>query len=296
MKNKNFNIIKNKLGYYEAFPKPSNDELKHYYNLKYYQNQSGNYRNEYTSDDYTFFKNKEIRKIHILENQLNISKSSLLDVGCGEGFSLNHFHTLGWKVLGIDFSNYGLIKNNPEMEKFFIEGDLYENMKQLQVQNKTFEVITLNNLLEHVVDPDYTIDLALELLTSDGVLIIEVPNDFSNYQSFLKENEFINEDFWIAYPDHLSYFTKTSLNNLLSSKNMREVFSLSDFPIDIFLSNTQSNYILDKSKGKDAHKSRILIDNFFNNESIEKTIRLYEAMAQIGLGRQIISFFKKKIK
>jgi 2-polyprenyl-3-methyl-5-hydroxy-6-metoxy-1,4-benzoquinol methylase len=296
MKNKNFNIIKNKLGYFEALPKPSIDELKDYYNLKYYQNQSGNYRNEYTSDEYTFFKNKEIRKIHILENQLNLSKSRLLDVGCGEGFSLNHFHALGWEVLGIDFSNYGIIKNNPEMEKFFIDGDLIENMKLLQVQDKSFEVITLNNLLEHVVDPDYTIDLALELLTSDGVLIIEIPNDFSNYQSFLKENEFINEDFWIAYPDHLSYFTKISLNNLLSAKNMTEVFSLSDFPIDIFLSNTQSNYILDKSKGKDAHKSRILIDNFFNNESIEKTIRLYEAMAQIGFGRQVISFFKKKIK
>lgn len=290
----NFSIIKNKLGYFEVFPKPSNDELKNYYNLKYYQNQLGNYRNEYTLDEHTFFKNKEIRKIHILENHLNLSKSNLLDVGCGEGFSLKYFHALGWTVLGIDYSNYGIIKNNPEMVKFFIEGDLIENMKQLKIQHKSFEVIALNNLLEHVIDPDFTINMALELLTNDGVLIIEVPNDFSNYQKYLKENEFINEDFWVVYPDHLSYFSKNSLNNLLSSKNMTEVFSLSDFPIDIFLSNTQSNYILDKSKGKDAHKSRILIDNFFSNESIEKTINLYEAMAQIGFGRQIISFFKKK--
>ena len=110
---------------------------------------------------------------------------------------------------------------------------------------------------------------------------------------FLKENKFINEEFWLAYPDHLTYFTKTSLNNLLSSKNMKEVFSLADFPIDIFLSNVQSNYILDKSKGNDAHKSRILVDNFLNSESIEKTINLYAAMSKIGLGRQIISFFKK---
>jgi hypothetical protein len=166
-------------------------------------------------------------------------------------------------------------------------------MKQLQVLGKTFKVITLNNLLEHVIDPENTIDLALELLTSDGVLIIEVPNDFSKYQIFLKENKFVNEEFWLAYPDHLTYFTKTSLNNLLNSKNMMEVFSLADFPIDIFLSNSQSNYILDKGKGKDAHRSRILIDNFLTNESVEKTINLYEAMANIGFGRQIISFFKK---
>ena len=74
---------------------------------------------------------------------------------------------------------------------------------------------------------------------------------------------------------------------------MKEVFSLADFPIDIFLSNINSNYVEHKDIGKDAHKSRVLIDNFFNKISIEKTINLYSAMAQIGFGRQVISFFKK---
>ena len=72
------------------------------------------------------------------------------------------------------------------MKNFFIEGELIENMKNLYVLGKTFDVITLNNLLEHVIDPNNTIDLALKLLTNDGVLIIEVPNDFSNYQFFFK--------------------------------------------------------------------------------------------------------------
>jgi 2-polyprenyl-3-methyl-5-hydroxy-6-metoxy-1,4-benzoquinol methylase len=293
MNYKNHKIIKNKLGYYEVSPKPSITELKDFYNQKYYQTESGNYRNKYTPEEHTYLKNKEVRKIFILEKYLKISKSSLLDVGCGEGFSLCHFDAVGWDVLGIDFSDYGIKKNNPDMQDYFIQGDLVEKMKELEDNQKTFDVITLNNLLEHVVDPNYTIDLILKLLTEDGILIIEVPNDFSNYQNFLKKSNFINEDYWIAYPDHLSYFNRESLNNLLNSKNMKEVFSLSDFPIDIFLSNFQSNYVLDKSKGIDAHKSRIFIDNFFNNESVEKTIQLYKAMAEIGFGRQIISFYKK---
>ncbi len=290
---KKVDVIKNRFGYYEICPKPSYTDLKEYYNLKYYQNQSGNYRNNYSSDEITFFKNKEVQKLYILEKYLNFSKSKILDIGCGEGFSISHFHKEGWEVLGIDFSSFGIKNNNPEMENFFIEGDLIDIMKKLHNDNKLFKVITLNNLLEHVLDPEYTIELANSLLEPEGVLIIEVPNDFSSFQRFLKDNQFINDDFWVAYPDHLSYFTKTSLNNLLNSKNMIEVFSLADFPIDIFLSNPQSNYILDKTKGKDAHISRILVDNFLNNESIEKTIKLYEAMAQIGFGRQIISFFKK---
>jgi len=43
---KKFDVIKNSFGYYEIFPKPTNEELKDYYNQKYYQNQSGNYRND----------------------------------------------------------------------------------------------------------------------------------------------------------------------------------------------------------------------------------------------------------
>ena len=289
-------LKKNGFGYYEIFPKPSYADLKEYYNLKYYQNQSGNYRNNYSSDEITFFKNKEVQKLYILEKYLNFSKSNILDIGCGEGFSIGHFYKEGWDVLGIDFSSFGIKNNNPEMVNFFIEGDLIDIMKDLHRNSKLFKVITLNNLLEHVLDPEYTIELACSLLDPNGVLIIEVPNDFSNFQRFLKDNQFINDDFWVAYPDHLSYFTKTSLNNLLTSKNMIEVFSLADFPIDIFLSNPQSNYVADKTKGKDAHISRILVDNFLNNESIEKTIKLYEAMAQIGFGRQIISFFKKNIE
>lgn len=206
---------------------------------------------------------------------------------------MNHFYSFGWDVLGIDYSSFGIKKNNPRMEHFFLEGDLIENMKNLHILGKNFNVITLNNLLEHVVDPKYTIELALELLTKEGVLIIEVPNDFSSYQIFLKENNFINKEFWVAYPDHLNYFTKNTLENLLNSLNMSEVFSLSDFPIDFFLSNIQSNYVVDRNKGKDAHKSRIFVDNFLNSESIENTINLYAAMSKIGLGRQIISFFKK---
>ena len=64
-------LKKNRFGYYEIFPKPSYADLKEYYNLKYYQNQSGNYRNNYSSDEITFFKNKEVQKLYILEKYLN---------------------------------------------------------------------------------------------------------------------------------------------------------------------------------------------------------------------------------
>lgn len=292
MKN-DFKIVKNKLGFYEVLPKPSKNELQEYYNLQYFQNQAGNFRNSYSNEELQYFKNKEVQKQTILQKHLNVPISSLLDIGCGEGFTLKYFKRFGWNVTGIDFSNFGISRFNPEMEKYILQGDLIEEMKKLVQINRSFNVISMNNLLEHVVDPIYTIELAAQLLKDGGILIVEVPNDFSKLQLFLKEKNLVKKDYWVCYPDHLNYFTKESLGKLISSKSLKEVFSLSDFPIDLFLANIKSNYIMDRSTGKDAHNSRILIDNFLNEVSIEKTINLYASMADIGIGRQIISFFKK---
>jgi hypothetical protein len=73
----------------------------------------------------------------------------------------------------------------------------------------------MNNLLEHVIDPSETMDKATALLAEGGVIVIQVPNDFSAYQQFLLENKYIEHPFWIAYPDHLNYFTCESLNAFL---------------------------------------------------------------------------------
>jgi hypothetical protein len=67
---------------------------------------------------------------------------------------------------------------------------------------------------------------------------------------------------------------------------------VADFPIDIFLANAHSNYVLDRSKGKQAHAVRVKLENLFHEVSPEKTIDFYRSMAELGFGRQISGFFK----
>ena len=67
---------------------------------------------------------------------------------------------------------------------------------------------------------------------------------------------------------------------------------MSDFPIDFNLVNPDTNYNKDKTKGKNTHRSRVELDNLMHSISIEKTIQYFKALADLGLGRQIISFLK----
>lgn len=294
MKNNDYKLIKNEFGFHEVIPKPTKEFLADFYAKKYFQNDAGNYRSEYSDEEILYFKNRDLQKKIILEDCFNLYSKRILDIGCGEGFTLKHFKNFGWDVLGIDYSSFGISQNNPSVINNFIEGDLVDNMKQLSNNKEKFDVIVLNNLLEHVIDPIQTIDNATELLNDEGVIVVQVPNDFSEYQNYLIKNNIINTPFWIAYPDHLNYFTKESLNTFLKSRNLINKKIISDFPIDIFLCNPHSNYVNDKSLGREANLSRINIENFLNQQDPKKLINLYESLADIGMGRQIIGFYQKR--
>ncbi len=70
----------------------------------------------------------------------------------------------------------------------------------------------------------------------------------------------------------------------------------SDFPIEWYLPNSNSNYVDNSSVGKAAHVSRVFIENFMHEDQINNLtdlINFYESLAKIGQGRQLIGFFTK---
>ena len=53
---------------------------------------------------------------------------------------------------------------------------------------KKFDIIMLNNVLEHLEDPEKILT-QVSLLTDDGVLSIDVPNEFNDFQ--VEEKKYI---------------------------------------------------------------------------------------------------------
>ena len=286
-------VKKNRFGFYEIINKPTLGELKNYYAEKYYQEAHGSYEKSYSEDEILYFKNKLSQK-HIIINELlgsNLAKT-FLDIGAGEGWALDFFKKQGWHCVGLDYSEFGCKKYHDSCLADMLVGDIYENMNRLIVKKKRYSVILLDNVLEHVINPLYLLNSTRELIDEGGVLVIEVPNDFSVMQNYLLEQKYISQPFWIAYPDHLSYFNKDGLINLCREAGFQCKRVIADYPIDFNLVNKNTNYIEKKSVGKSCHRSRVEIENFMHRLSPEKTIKVYEAIAELGLGRELIGFFK----
>jgi 2-polyprenyl-3-methyl-5-hydroxy-6-metoxy-1,4-benzoquinol methylase len=286
-------VKKNNYGFYEVIDKPCESELKNYYNQKYYQEERSTYRSSYSTDEIKYIFNKIEQKYNAFKNFLPAKeKLNLLDIGSGEGFCIKYFKDKNWNVTGCDYSDFGIKAHNPDYVNDILVGDIYTHLKNLAGKSMHFDVLWLDNVLEHVLEPLQLLKICKSLSYNTSILIIEVPNDFSLLQEKLYEQKMINNKFWIAVPDHISYFNKDGLINICREAGWNKKTVLSDFPIDFNLANPDANYAKDRSKGRGAHQQRVFLDNMFHEISIENTNKLYEVFAEMGLGRQIIGIFE----
>jgi SAM-dependent methyltransferase len=290
-------VHKNHFGFYELTDKPSQDDLKKYYAEKYYQQSLSTYQQAYSEEEIAYIRNKLEQKCLAAGKLLAApaeTQRSFLDVGAGEGWALAYFRAQGWHCTGLDYSEYGCRTHNPDCVADLMVGDIYENIDKLVQKSRKFDLVLLDNVLEHVPDPLSLLTRIRGLTALGGVLIIEVPNDFSVVQQHLLDNGYISRSFWIAIPDHISYFNRDGLTALCDEAGWRTQCVLGDFPIDFSLFNESTNYVENKSAGKSCHRVRVAVENLMHAVSPEKTNVLYEALADLGMGRQLIGFFQEK--
>lgn len=156
-------LTRHPLGYWEISEKPGHDELKFYYAQKYFQESRGGYEHNYDNAELEFLRAKLEQRWHLLRRitgaKLVTDTSRMLDIGCGEGFALAFFRAKGWQVKGIDFSSSGLESKNPSCRDALVVGDVFELLKYEIASGQKYQVVWLQNVLEHVLDP-------IELLSS----------------------------------------------------------------------------------------------------------------------------------
>lgn len=283
-------LLTDKSGFKKIKNKPSKSELKEYYEKKYFS-QGKNYFTKYSKEELEYIKNKVNQKFILLNDQLGIKGKKILELGSGEGWILKKFNENGFDITGIDYSDIGCKNHNPDQLKLLILGDLEEEI--LKIKTK-FDVIWIENVLEHVLDPRNLISNIKLKLKSGGLLAVTVPNDFSITQiNLINKGKVKKNEFWVAPPDHLSYFDKNSLIKFFEEFNFKLIDLISDYPIDLNLFCELTNYVDNKSIGKSIHKSRIEIENLFSSISDKKTNNLYRCFADMGIGRDLFAIFKK---
>jgi 2-polyprenyl-3-methyl-5-hydroxy-6-metoxy-1,4-benzoquinol methylase len=276
-------------GYFYYEP-PDEEFLRRHYERKYFQ-QNEIYSSEYTLAEQEFFRRSAERKISLVSSFLGAPLSSgfrCLELGVGEGWSLAALRAAGAHVEGVDYSNHGLSKWNPQLADALTVGVPDQEMDKMAADGRRFDLVWLDNVLEHVPRPEDFLRRVRGVLAPGGLLMIEVPNDNSPLHRYLDGHGLIERPFWQAYPEHLSYFTSETLTRLLAAHGFDVVDRIGDFPIDLFLLNDASNYVNERSVGRKAHLARVRFDEFTSAFGEAATVEFYRAIAKLSLGRNMV--------
>lgn len=135
----------------------------------------------------------------------------ILDVGCGRGWFLLEAQKRGWEVYGTEYSDTALEICKASGIKM-TEGKL-ENNSFLENE---FDVITSFEVLEHINNPMEELNNIHKFLRKDGLFYFTTPNFNSILRYYFKDQYDI-----ICYPEHLTYYTRKTINHALKQSGFK---------------------------------------------------------------------------
>jgi 2-polyprenyl-3-methyl-5-hydroxy-6-metoxy-1,4-benzoquinol methylase len=202
-------------------PRPTPDELHHYYPREYWYAPT----EAAMEERYRRFVLRDHVKFVMRALRSSGESGLVLDVGCGGGLFLRLLRERGVPVLGMDSSERAASVAWKINGVAAIRGDL----AQSPVLRGSCAAVTMFHVVEHLYDPVSYLRAAGELLREGGRLIIQVPNAASwQFRMFGKR--------WngVDAPRHLVNYRARDLENLLDHCGFevlrRKHFSLRDNP------------------------------------------------------------------
>jgi 2-polyprenyl-3-methyl-5-hydroxy-6-metoxy-1,4-benzoquinol methylase len=274
-------------GYKHVYPLPSPEELNSFYTDDFYTTEKPVNIQRYLEDE-EWWELTYVSRLSHLES-IGLPEKSVLDVGSGPGLFLKFAVKNGWKALGVEPSKVA-VEHTLSLGCEVVEGFLDLNLSK---KIGSFSAIHASEVLEHVPDPKEMLNIFYSLLEPGGLVCICVPNDFNIFQEALVSEQKYKE-WWVDKRHHLNYFNHGSLIRLLESSSFKIEKVTSSFPIDLFLM-MGDNYIGNDNLGRQCHKRRMNFELLMKKSGNDDSMgRMYEYFAQLGLGREILVYARKK--
>lgn len=141
--------------------------------------------------------------------------ANVLDIGCGAGaFGAALKRERGADaVTGIELNPEAASVARSQLDSVLV-GDIVTVLPELRGQ--TFDVIVLNDILEHLVDPEGLLGQLHEYIADDGRIVASIPNvrEFKTVRNLVLHGRWDYTDSGILDRGHLRFYTRASLDGL----------------------------------------------------------------------------------
>jgi len=149
--------------------------------------------------------------------QKYVSGTSLLDIGCAQGFFLFSASEAGYTTKGIEISQdaaeYAIREFGLDVEAKPFEG--------LRFSENSFDVVTLWQVLEHVPFPLMVLKEVHRILKPGGLVIASTPNIEGIPAKILRKK------WWDIKRLHINQFTTKTLADILQNAGFKKMSSVS---------------------------------------------------------------------
>ncbi len=227
----------------------------------------------------------------VLEESIpsNGSPRRILDIGCGTGDFLEFMRGYGWRACGLEISSEAVrVARRKGIE--VSEQPLKQFLEHRRGRRGSYQAITLFHVLEHLPRPVEVLRMATHLLAPEGILMVQVPNDFNPLQLSVV-NGSRRRPWWVVSPDHINYFSFSSLRKLFRKIGLQPLHAQGDFPMELFLLlGKEFNYVGRPEIGRRCHEGRIRFETLIPQDLRR---RLYVSLAEMGMGRNCLLFGRK---
>jgi 2-polyprenyl-3-methyl-5-hydroxy-6-metoxy-1,4-benzoquinol methylase len=190
-------------------PRPSQNEIgKYYQSEEYYSHQEN--KIGFIPKLYETVKSINLKNKYKMATE-RLTKGNVLDIGCGVGDFLHTMEAKGWKTTGIEPS-----EDAKTIARQRINATIVSPKEINQLQDESYDLITMWHVLEHIDDIKEEIKQLQRLLRKGGRLLLALPN-FKSYDAMYYK------EYWAAYdvPRHLNHFCKASINNVFKNSKLK---------------------------------------------------------------------------
>lgn len=159
--------------------------------------------------------------------QKYVKSGSLFDLGAGWGHFMLAGKELGYDVYGIEIS---------EQPYLYCVNDLKLPVDHIDFfkmnEEKKFDVVTMWDVLEHIDRADTFLDKCSRVTAMGGYLFLQVPQ----IDSYIAKK--YRDDWKMMGLDHVNYFSKSTIREILSRHGYEVVEIRSSFEIKLFIMYT----------------------------------------------------------